>query len=76
MKKIWKGFNNFAKVIGRFQMNVLLSLIYIVILVPMSIIAKIFFAKQFAKNNNTKDRKSLWLKKPKQKYDLKWARKM
>jgi hypothetical protein len=70
IKTLWAGWTRLARQIGIFQANVLLTILYVVVLLPFGIGVRLF-----ADLLRTIERPSKWLPYPEQSIDMRWAHK-
>lgn len=68
LKSLYGAWMRFAKVVGRFNSRVLLSLIFYLMIFPLSLVLKIFskdrLGLQFAK-----DKETYWMKRSERKFE-------
>ena len=75
MKYLWLRWKRLAKKLSNFQTNLVITLIFLLTIVPISFIIKIFFRNYFSKISFTYKKGNYWQKRPKFKQNLDWARK-
>ena len=70
LKVIWKAWTRIAHIIGNFQARVLLTILYLVLVLPFGLIVRLF-----ADPLRIKKRPEKWLAETAEAYDLQWAQK-
>jgi hypothetical protein len=70
VKALWAAWTRLARGIGNFQARVLLTVIYILVLLPFGVCVRLF-----ADTLRTKKRPTEWLYHPQQAIDMRWAHK-
>ena len=70
VKTIWAGWKRLVHKVGTFQAHVLLTILYVVVLLPFGIGVRLF-----ADLLHTGERPTKWLKYPQQSVDMHWAHK-
>jgi len=74
MKKVIRKWKQFAQVVAKIQSGIVLSLIYLIFILPISFFLKTFFKKSIIKYQSQNSR-SYWIKKENITQDLAWAKK-
>ena len=72
MKKLWRSWKKFSAKIAKFEANLILSILYLLVFLPLGLFLQIFSRKTFegpARNKN-----SYWQKIENSKQDLGWAK--
>jgi hypothetical protein len=69
-KAIWKAWTRIAHIIGNFQARVLLTILYVVLVLPFGVIVRLF-----ADPLRIKKRPEKWLAETAEAYDMQWAQK-
>ena len=70
LKAIWKAWTRIAHIIGNFQARVLLTILYVVLVLPLGVIVRLF-----ADPLRIKRRPEKWLAETAEAYDMQWAQK-
>jgi hypothetical protein len=70
LKAIWKAWTRIAHIIGNFQARVLLTILYVVLVLPFGVIVRLF-----ADPLHIKKRPEKWLAETAEAYDMQWAQK-
>ena len=70
LKVIWKAWTRIAHIIGNFQARVLLTILYVVLVLPFGVIVRLF-----ADPLRIKKRPETWLAETAETYDMQWAQK-
>ena len=70
LKVIWKAWTRIAHIIGNFQARVLLTILYVVLVLPFGVIVRLF-----ADPLRIKKRPEKWLAETAEAYDMQWAQK-
>lgn len=70
LKAIWKAWTRIAHIIGNFQARVLLTILYVVLVLPFGVIVRLF-----ADPLRIKKRPEKWLAETAEAYDMQWAQK-
>lgn len=70
LKAIWKAWTRIAHIIGNFQARVLLTILYVVLVLPFGVIVRLF-----ADPLRIKTRPEKWLTETAEAYDMQWAQK-
>lgn len=70
IKALWAAWARVARRIGNFQARVLLTIMYILLLLPFGVCVRLF-----ADTLRTKKRPSEWLRPRQQAIDMRWAHK-
>jgi hypothetical protein len=70
LKALWKAWTRIAHIIGNFQARVLLTILYLVLVLPFGLIVRLF-----ADPLRIKKRPEKWLAETAEAYDLQWAQK-
>ena len=70
LKVIWKAWTRIAHIIGNFQARVLLTILYVVLVLPFGVIVRLF-----ADPLRIKKRPENWLAETAEAYDMQWAQK-
>lgn len=70
LKKIWRGWKRIARRIGDFQARVLLTIIYVVLILPFGLAVRLF-----ADPLRIKNPPASWLGRSDERADLDWAHK-
>lgn len=70
LKAAWKAWTRIAHVIGNFQARVLLTILYVVLVLPFGVIVRLFADPLRIKKRPTK-----WLNETQEVYDMQWAQK-
>ena len=70
LKVIWKAWTRIAHIIGNFQARVLLTILYVVLVLPFGVIVRLF-----ADPLRIKRRPEKWLAETAEAYDMQWAQK-
>ena len=70
LKVIWKAWTRIAHIIGNFQARVLLTILYVVLVLPLGVIVRLF-----ADPLRIKRRPEKWLAETAEAYDMQWAQK-
>ena len=73
MKKAWQTWLNIAKKFMNFWANVFLTLFFIVLIIPFSLILQLFFKQALLGHSYQKRNKTFWIKRQKIAQDLRWA---
>jgi hypothetical protein len=68
LKRAWQAYKRLAHTIGNFQARVLLTLLYVVLVLPFGIAVRLF-----SDPLRIKQRPMEWLEHPEEAYDLEWA---
>jgi hypothetical protein len=69
LTRAWKAWKHVARTIGTFQARLLLTVFYIVLVLPFGILARLFFDPL-----RTKRRPTQWLDRLHETHDLPWAK--
>lgn len=69
-KAFWNAWKRLAHKIGNFQARVLLTLLYLIVVMPFGL-----FVRLFSDTLRIKHRPSKWIEREPETYDLDWARK-
>jgi hypothetical protein len=69
LKNFWAAWTRLAKKIGNFQARVILTIMYVVILLPFGLMVRLFSDPLRIKNRPT-----AWLDHPDEVMDLQWAK--
>lgn len=72
MNFFWKRWKKIAGKVTDFQANIILTIIYIFIIIPIGIIFRLFVKNSQNKSDSAK--KSMFIKKRNFKQDLEWAK--
>ncbi len=75
MKYLWRRWKRLVKRISAFQTNLVLTIIFWVIIVPLFYVIKIFFGSYLSKIRSDFRNGKYWQKKQYFKQDLVWAKK-
>ena len=70
LKAIWKAWTRIAHIIGNFQARVLLTILYVVLVLPFGVIVRLF-----ADPLRIKRRPEKWLAETAEAFDMQWAQK-
>ena len=70
LKAVWSAWKRLAKKIGTFQARVLLTVLYVIVVLPFGLIARVF-----SDSLRIKHRPAKWLDHAPEDYDLIWAQK-
>ena len=70
LSRVWQIWKGVAHAVGTFQARVLLTIFYLLLVLPFGILTRLF-----SDTLRTKRRPSHWLEHPCETYDLPWARK-
>jgi hypothetical protein len=70
LKAFWKAWTRIAHIIGNFQARVLLTILYVVLVLPFGVIVRLF-----ADPLRIKKRPEKWLDETQEVYDMQWAQK-
>ena len=71
---IWKKWIKVNKKASGLLADILLTVIYIVIIIPIAFLLQIFFKKSLLGHAHKSKKNSFWSKKDKITHDLAWAR--
>jgi len=69
LKRAWQNWSRIAHAVGTFQARVLLTLFYVVLVLPFGL-----FARWFTDPLRIKCRPTHWLDHPHETHDLPWAK--
>jgi hypothetical protein len=70
LKALWKAWTRIAHIIGNFQARVLLTILYVVLVLPFGVIVRLF-----ADPLRIKERPEKWLEETPEVFDMQWAQK-
>ncbi len=70
LKALWKAWTRIAHIIGNFQARVLLTILYVVLVLPFGVIVRLF-----ADPLRIKKRPEKWLEETPEVFDMPWAQK-
>jgi hypothetical protein len=70
LKALWKAWTRIAHIIGNFQARVLLTILYVVLVLPFGVIVRLF-----ADPLRIKKRPDRWLEETPEVFDMQWAQK-
>ncbi len=70
LKALWKAWTRIAHIIGNFQARVLLTILYVVLVLPFGVIVRLF-----ADPLRIKKRPEKWLEETPEVFDMQWAQK-
>ena len=70
LKALWKSWTRIAHIIGNFQARVLLTILYVVLVLPFGVIVRLF-----ADPLRIKKRPDRWLEETPEVFDMQWAQK-
>lgn len=70
LKALWKAWTRIAHIIGNFQARVLLTILYVVLVLPFGVIVRLF-----ADPLRVKKRPAKWLDETPEVQDMQWAQK-
>jgi hypothetical protein len=70
LKALWKAWTRIAHIIGNFQARVLLTIVYVVLVLPFGVIVRLF-----ADPLRIKKRPEKWLEETPEVFDMPWAQK-
>lgn len=73
MKKMWKSWIVISKKISGFLANIVLTVFYIFVIIPVGFIIKLFFP-QIHQGRIIVKKQSYWIKREKIEQDIKFAR--
>ena len=74
MKNAWKTWLKISKKLSSVLANILLTIIYIIFIVPLSLLMQQFFRKSLAGRMHEIKKNSFWIQRKKIVQDLAWAR--
>jgi len=69
LKKFWAAWGRFWKMVGNFQARVILTILYVVVLLPFGLIVRLFSDPLRIKKLPTQ-----WLEHPDEVMDMQWAK--
>ena len=67
LKRAWQSWKRIARAIGTFQARVLLTVFYLVLVLPFGVIARLFSDRL-----RIKHRPAQWLDYPNEAHDMQW----
>jgi hypothetical protein len=70
LKALWKAWTRIAHIIGNFQARVLLTILYVVLVLPFGVIVRLF-----GDPLRIKKRPDKWLEETPEVFDMQWAQK-
>jgi hypothetical protein len=70
LKALWSAWKRIAHKIGNFQARVLLTILYVIVVLPFGLIARLFSDSLQIKKRPTK-----WTEIPVEVHDMSWAQK-
>jgi hypothetical protein len=70
LKALWKAWTRIAHIIGNFQARVLLTILYVVLVLPFGVIVRLF-----SDPLRIKKRPEKWLEETPEVFDMQWAQK-
>ena len=70
LKSLWNAWKRLARQIGNFQARVILTVLYVVAVLPFGLIVRMFADPLEIKNRPTQ-----WTEHPAEAYDLSWVHK-
>jgi hypothetical protein len=70
LKALWKAWTRIAHIIGNFQARVLLTILYVLLVLPFGVIVRLF-----ADPLRIKKRPEKWLEETPEVFDMPWAQK-
>ncbi len=70
LKALWKAWTRIAHIIGNFQARVLLTILYVLLVLPFGVIVRLF-----ADPLRIKKRPEKWLEETPEVFDMQWAQK-
>jgi hypothetical protein len=70
LKALWKAWTLIAHIIGNFQARVLLTILYVLLVLPFGVIVRLF-----ADPLRIKKRPDHWLEETPEVFDMQWAQK-
>ncbi len=70
LKALWKAWTRIAHIIGNFQARVLLTILYVLLVLPFGVIVRLF-----ADPLRIKKRPEKWLEEAPEVFDMQWAQK-
>jgi hypothetical protein len=70
LKALWAAWKRIAHIIGNFQARVLLTILYVVLVLPFGVIVRLF-----SDPLRTKKRPTQWLDETQEVFDMQWAQK-
>ena len=73
MKVLWKKWVNITKKIASFQANILLTIIYLILIIPIAIILQRFFRNALLGHRYSRSGNSYWIKHKRIKHDFSFA---
>lgn len=74
MHNRWKKWKSISKKFTSFQATLALTLIYVLFLIPLSFIIRVFFKHVFLGPSYKKKENTYWIKRNKVHYDITWAK--
>jgi hypothetical protein len=70
LKNLWSAWKRLARQIGNFQARVILTVLYVVAVLPFGLMVRLFADPLQIRNRPTK-----WTERPAEVYDLSWVHK-
>lgn len=74
MKNLWVKWLTLSKKLVNIPANVILTVFYVIFILPFSIILKVFFKHVLLGHGYYQNYESFWVKKRKIEQDLSWAK--
>lgn len=75
MKNSWSKWKIISQKVTSFQATVVLTILYIIFLLPLSFFLRLFFKQVLLGNIHKKNKDTFWIKRKKVHYDISWAKK-
>ena len=69
LKRAWQAWKRMAHTVGTFQARVLLTIFYVLFVLPFGI-----FARLFSDSLRIKSRPAQWIESPSETHELRWAK--
>jgi hypothetical protein len=73
MKKIWISWLKISRKLSVFLANILLTVIYFILFVPLSFVMQLFSKKSLTGHLESTKKNSFWIQRKKETQDLFWA---